>query len=290
MASFEEIITNINVRNIIIFAIWGIILIVPILRVWAQSDQQVEEIRAIFESTRFPDIANESLINLRNIIASGYWDKLSQIKKEKIVDAFIKQLRHGQRVCRVGESEDAAKYMRYLGEIAGKLKNSRTIPVLIDGLPCGDYEEALAKIGGPAVDLLAKSFTNESTPLFREAVLTAFDKMPEVNTLTEKDREKIKRVIIKACQAKESEVRASAIAVLANYGGEEDAPTLRSLLENDTDFYEVNTPSGAWTGRGKYKRYIEREEANKTLEKIKSKYKSKSQQVSTYTTQENYIP
>jgi len=247
---------------------WFIILIVPILGAQAQNDRQVEEIIATLESNKDSNAVAESLKTLQSFITNGYWSKLQQARKEKIIDVFIKQLRHGQRICQVGESEEAVNYMAHLGSIAGKLKNHRTIPVLVDGLPCSDYEEALAKIGGPAVDSLVKSFTNESTPLFREAILTIFKKMADLNTLTEKDKEKVKRVILKACQAKEGGVRGKAIRVLANYGGEDDISLLTSLLENDAAFYEVNTASGPWTGYGKYKRYIVREEAQKTLEKI----------------------
>lgn len=63
------------------------------------------------------------------------------------------------------------------------------------------------------------------------------------------------------------------MATLSGYGDENDTPLLKELAENDPQYYEVNTPSGPWTGYGKYKRYMVREEAKKTSEKIKTRLK-----------------
>lgn len=176
--------TNRRVKIRIIFITWFTILIVSAPG-WAQNDQQVEEICATLESTKFPDVANKSLKNLQSLIDGGSWGKLQQTRKEKIVDAFIKQLRYGKRICEVGESEEAFNYMAYLGDIAGKLKSRRTIPVLMDGLHCSVYADALVSIGDAAIDPLIAGLEKGSHGIKRSA-LYVFGKAQEKKTVSKK--------------------------------------------------------------------------------------------------------
>jgi len=274
-----------RIRAEIMVGIWFIVLMVPILSVRAQSDQQVEEIRTTLESTKFPDVANKSLENLQGLIDGGYWGKLQQARKEKIVDAFIKQLRHGKEVCQAGESEEAFTYLAYLGDIAGKLKSLRTIPVLMDGLHCSAYADALASIGDAAIAPLTAEVEKGSHGSKRSA-LYVFGKVQEKRTVSEKNSNRIKQAITRACRDNDEEIRLVAVATLNGYGDENDIPLLKELAENDPQYYEVNTPTGPWTGYGNHKRYIVREEARSSMEKIKIRLKNNIQKLSHSTTQQ----
>ena len=252
------------------FVMWCVLHIVPILDVRAQNEQQAEEICAALESAKFSEVANESLKNLQNLIDGGYWDKLQQTRKEKIVDAFVKQLRRGKRICQVGESEDAFNYLGYLGNIAGKLKNRKTIPILIDGLPCSVYADALAKMGDIPVSSLIEA-SEKGSHGTKNSVLHIFKKMQELKTVSEKNRERIKKAITRACRDNDEQIRLYAVATLESYADESDVALLKELAESDSQYYEVNTSSGPWTGYGRHKRYIVREEAQKTLTEIEKR-------------------
>lgn len=253
-----------------ILVVWCVMNILPILDVRAQDELKIEEIRTALESSRFPDVANASLKNFQNLIDSGHWDKLQQAKKEKMIDVFIKQLRHGQQVCQSGESEDAFNYLGYLGDISGKLKSRKTIPILINGLPCGTYADALVKMGDIAVGTLIEASEKGSHGI-KSSVLHIFKKMQDSKTISEKNKNLVKQAIMRACRDNDGGIRLYAVAALTNYGDESSVALLKELAESDSQYYEVNTASGPWTGYGKHKRYIIREEAQRTLEEVEKR-------------------
>lgn len=250
----------------------------------AQNYIQIEELITNMETKESPSIMNPYLEQLLRLIKNGDWAKIPQNQKDRVITVLIKQLTHGKRVAEVGESEVAFRYLQLLGQIAGELKDTRIIPVLVEGINAGNYADALTKIGGPAVDPLVKKY-NSSSVNEKRFILGIFEDM-EPGTIKNK-KAAVKNCILKAGKDEEMYVRVSAIRALFKLGDKDVVPVIEEMAKNDVDFYEVDTASGPWKGYGTHKRYIVREEASEALKRIKARMKAESHELPSGTTQQN---
>jgi len=182
-------------RLLIAFFIWN--LFQNIYCISAEGDINIEKMTQTMATSEYPSYTIDTLEQFSMLIDSPDWGKMPKTQKDKMIIAFMKQLKHGVRVAEVGESEVANKYVKLLGNIAGKIKDERTIPILIDGLN-GHYKNALIKIGEPAIKPLVDRFgdnTIAGTGSGKWCILEIFARMG-INTIKGKNRKNVREVLV----------------------------------------------------------------------------------------------
>jgi hypothetical protein len=253
------------------------------VQLFAQDNPKIENMIVVLE-TSTPANAVAMLGKFLDLINGSDWNKLTPNQRDRLVQAFIYQLKKGRMVSEKGESEEAFKYLELLGKIGGRLKDPRTIPVLVEGVGTGYFGNALAKIGAPAIEPLLKKYDSADINE-KDIILYVFQKMG-ASEIKDK-RKKVIACILRGSKDTEAFIRGKAIKTLSELGDANVIPALEEIEKNDPEIYEVDTSSGSWKGYGKYKRYIVREEASEALKKIKARLKNKSQELSPGTTQQN---
>jgi len=245
---------------------------------FAQNVNDVVKVSQILETSKQPNLTAPALEQLSQFIETGLWDKLPQSARERASLAFLKQLKYGCHIAEIGESAEANKHMKLLSVIAVKIRDMRTIPILIDGLN-GHYRNALVKIGEPALPYLVHRFgdnTMAGTGTGKSAILEVFKRMGTAK-IKNKNLIAVKQVLIKAANDNDVYVRRRALDVFGELGDELDIPLIEKIKNNDTGFFEVDSASDGGKSHGKQKKFIVREEASKALEKIKSRGGLRSQ-------------
>lgn len=257
----------------------------------AQEKIDVEKMVQTLETSEYPSVTKQSVEQLLKLIDDGYWGKIPKEQKERVTEAFLKQLKKGLYVAEKGESEEASRYVQLLGNIAWKIKDERVIPILIDGVSFG-YQNALISIGEPAIKPLVNRYgdnTVAGTGNGKWSILEIFKRMGTTK-IGNKNRADVRKTLIKACNDEDADVRRVALDALGELGDENDIPIIEKIEKNDPYFYGMDEDTRPFVYAEEQKKFIVREEATKTLGKIRERFKKKPQQLPPGTTQEIKVP
>ena len=246
----------------------------------AKENFDIDNIIAVME-TETPVSAYVAVKQMYDIVLSGDYDKLPANQKNRLVLAFNHQLKKGRIVAEKGETEEAFAHVSVLGAIAGKLKKSSMIPILVEGVGNASYADALLKIGEPSIDPLLKKMW-EGDVSEKNAIAEIFKNMG-VNTLKGK-RVIVQNALLKMCAHKRKSVRISAVRALAEVGDEGAVLVLERIGESDPEFDEVNSSTSSI-----YRKYRVREEAARALKRVRERTNAESQQLQHSTTTQGII-
>lgn len=229
------------------------------------------------ETSESPGKTIPALEDLDKSFQNGDWEKMPKEQKERATVAFLKQLKKGGRVAQTGESEVANRYVKLLGDISWRIHDDRVIPVLIDGLN-GHYQNALVKIGKPAVKSLADRFGENSvagTENGKLFVLRIYKRMgPSV--VGAENVDVVKQILIKASADDDIYVRQAAVNLLGDFGSKDEIQLLEKIENNDPGYVDGATSSEKTPLQERGKKFLVREEATQTLKKIRTRMRFKT--------------
>jgi len=246
-----------------LIALCGYLLcIFPVGYAMSATDKQVDNIVGGLNSES-PGVAETALADLEKLIDKGEWKQLAQDKQNQIIQGFIKELEHGAILARNAESDDAFQHLRLLGRIAGKLKNPKTIPALIKGLPWEDFEDVLVKIGKPAIEPIFGGLESKIAYV-KLSCISILEKMRISGKLSVENQQRFKATLENlAKNGKDQSVRRAAAYELGDLGDAGTLPLLTTLSENDTSYYQSK--------RTGIKSYLVREAAQEAVKKVKDR-------------------
>lgn len=114
----------------------------------------------------------DAIEKLYQITRNKEWIRINQSQQREIKNAFIslvevvKQMDYGEKV----ETEEGSRFISQLYYIAGELKDPRAIPFLIKELASNGAQEALVKIGEPAIGSITEALSCDDAFIRRGAI------------------------------------------------------------------------------------------------------------------------
>ncbi len=265
-------------KLIVVWLSLGIIFVFFTLQGFAQEssnkEREIEGIIKGLENSELKIKKGKYLEKLLQIINEGYWSKIEIRQQERIKNAFIITLKEGVILAEKIETIEGTKYLELLGIIAGRLRDPRSISILIEGMPFSWFEKALVEIGEPAIESLLK-ILKEGVGHQKSGSLRVFKEMYKQGKVKGKNIKKIKQEVIKACQDDMMEVRISGLHTISEFEDGDVIPLIESIAKTDPEVCEIDASFRGGEDGKKIKIYPVREEAQRVIKLLEEKKKQK---------------
>jgi len=171
------------------------------------------------------------------------------------------------------------------------LKDPRAIKSLVGAVDTGNaVPDALISFGEAAIDPLIDTFVTSKRRPIKPDIIRTLNKVLAERTVSVARKSKVKHFLLDQVNKVPSEnVKRNMVAAFANFPDDDQVITiLESLIASDT-YYEMRRVKGR-PRTETVKVFTVREEAKKTLGRIKAKRREKHKELPAGTTQQNKTP
>lgn len=227
------------------------------------------------------------VVRERGIMASVKLTNNNQVKVE-LIKLLEKENQQSERLEEgLPVDESSGEYYIELVDAVVRLNDPRSIRGLVGAVDTGVYViNVLVSFGEEAIDPLIDVFANTKRRSIKPNIIKTLDKILAEKTVAVAHKNKVKHFLLDQLNATPSRnVKRNIIAAIVNFSDDDQVVTvLESLIASDT-YYEMRRVKGR-PRTERVKVFPLKEEAEKTMGRIRAKRKEKGMGLPAGTTQQ----